>query len=105
MVRRNLVLVLGFGLFLLLAMSACQPSTPTPSPSPPPPPNPPPASTWVNDQIGITWGDTPVVQEWDHGHYWRTPERVALARQANAPWTWGRWSAFWFWVEQPVREG
>ena len=102
-------LILGFALFLLLALTACQPPTPTPSPtpepspSPPPAANPPPASTWVNDQIGVTWSDTPVVQDWDYGHFWRTPERVTLARQGDAPWTWDRWSAFWFWVEQPHR--
>ncbi len=100
--------ILIFGPLLLL-LSACQPPAPTPFPTPEPSPSPtpgtlpPPTSIWMNDQIGVTWGDTPVVQDWDYGYYWRTPERVALVRQSDTPWAWDRWSAFWFWIEQPHR--
>ena len=73
-----------FGLLLLL--TACHTSTPAPSG--------PPMSTWDDEQLGITWSHTPAVAQ-------RVGKRVDLARQAGA--TWDRWSAFWFWLEQPHR--
>ena len=100
MTHKPVVPILALGILFLLALAACAPPTPTPSPtpgpSPIPSPTPPPASTWVNDQLGVTWGNTPIVAR-------RIGDRVGLAQQAGA--AWDRWSAFWFWVEQPDRWG
>jgi len=46
----------------------------------------------VDDQLGVTWGNHPTLH---------SDDRSNLLLQPDAPWSWDRWSAFWFWVEQP----
>lgn len=96
------MIMLAIGILFLATLAACDTNpppttTPTPSPSPSPsstPPGGPPSSTGINDQFGITWSNHPVVKR-------RDADRVQLAEQAGA--RWDRWSAFWYWVEQPDR--
>jgi hypothetical protein len=48
----------------------------------------------VDDQLGVTWGNHPILH---------SDDRSNLLLQSDVPWSWDRWSAFWFWEEQPHR--
>ncbi len=103
---RKLSCLLLSGIVSLIILVGCGTPTPPPPPTPGPTSTPTPApsshlpspSTWVKDQFGAAWANIPVSGQ-------RSTARTNLVLQAGASWKWDRWSAFWFWVEQPDRWG
>ena len=112
MKHKHIFLVAISTLFALILVACGTPTVTPPSPSPTVSPSPsatpsssPPAdSTWVADQLGINWGNTPGIEQTEYSGPWRTADRTNLAVQSGTPWSWDRWSAFWYWIEQPHRD-